>query len=413
MPRDIARLPTLANEFNNFIHQYDGMLVGRDQELTLIKLALLTREHVLLFGPPGTSKTLLCDLIYAGITDCETFAVEASKFMTEEAFFGMYNPKVMRESGEMIHNVEGMLPEANYARFGEMLDANEATLRALLGILNERRLVRGKQRINVPLHTAYCDTNVDPAQFLRRYPNGEAVLDRIMFMRKLNYLNGAKDVAEMVSRYQAGKINRPDITISHHTIVELSSYIVNPPGLISDQNVVMLYAEIVEEYRTQRRKMSDEDKATFILPDISDRRVSKASMMLEASAVLNGRVDVIASDVSTASVVLCTSEAELKLWNEIVTKKLTEYDKLHNVAVNEAQIKQLKTIGEQLVRDVEKQTDTTKATDTLKVLWQQYLAMTPTTEVAGKHEELKAKFGKIRTGLQGRINQQVGLEKIG
>jgi MoxR-like ATPase len=413
MPRDISKLPVLAAEFNAFIHQYDGMLVGRDQELTLIKLALLTREHVLLFGPPGTSKTLLCDLIYAGITDCETFAVEASKFMTEEAFFGMYNPKVMRESGEMVHNIEGMLPEANYARFGEMLDANEATLRALLGILNERRLVRGKQRINVPLHTAYCDTNVDPGQFLRRYPNGEAVLDRIMFMRKLEYLSDPKDVAEMVSRYQAGKLSRPDTTISHNTIVELSSYIVNPPGLITDQKVVMFYAEVVEEYRKRRREMSDEDKANFILPEISDRRLSKASMMVEASAVLNGRVEAIVTDVSLAGIVLCTSEAERKLWDEIVTAKLKEYDTLHGVAVNEAQLQQLKTIGEQLIRDVEKQSDTTIAADTLKVLWQQYLAMKPTDEVVGKHEELKKEFASVRSTLQGRINQQVGLENIG
>jgi hypothetical protein len=39
--------------------------------------------------------------------------------------------------------------------------------------------------------------------------------------------------------------------------------------------------------------------------------------------------------------------------------------------------------------------------------------MTPTTEVVGKHEELKSKFAKIRTSLQSRINKQVGLENIG
>jgi hypothetical protein len=232
-------------------------------------------------------------------------------------------------------------------------------------------------------------------------------------MRKLDYLSDSKDVAEMVERYQAGKLKQPDILISHHTIDELSGYIVNPPGLITDTNLIALYAEIVQEYRVKRKKLTEDVKALFILPEISDRRVNKASMMLEVSAVLNGRVEAIPSDISLASVVLCTSTAEKELWDKIVAEKLGAYEKLHNDAVNEAQLKQIRTITDQLDRNVEKEADTTKAADTLKVLWQQYLAMKPSTDVAAKHEALRAKFTKSRDNLEKRINKQVGLQSIG
>jgi len=36
-----------------------AQLIGRDREATIITLALIAREHVLIVGPPGTAKSLL------------------------------------------------------------------------------------------------------------------------------------------------------------------------------------------------------------------------------------------------------------------------------------------------------------------------------------------------------------------
>lgn len=414
-PRDITRLPALADEFVAFIKQYDGMLVGRDNEFELIKFAVLLGQHVLFFGPPGTGKTLACDLVFGGITGAEKFAVECSKFMTDEAFFGPFDYKAYTQESAQRHNVEGMLPEAHYARFGEMLDMNEASLRSLLGALNERRLVRGKQVMDIPLHTAYCDTNIDPATFLRQFPNAEAALDRLAFMRRVHYLDNEGDLAEMVSRFQGGKLRRPDNTIDHAVIKELSGYITNPPGLINDRRVTNSFAEAFHEYRAARAEMSDEDRQEFILPRISDRRFNIASMMLEASAVLDGRVEAKVEDIMPAGLVLCTSQPERDLWDEIAHKAIKTFHERHQTNVSDAQLQQLGTITDQLKRDVEDEVDPEKARDSLIVLFQQYQAILPVSDEAqAVHTKLEKRFKALKKKVLDRLPvQQTGLEAIG
>lgn len=206
---DLAKVPEYAQRFRTFMDQFKSMYVDRDRLIDFITLALLTREHLLMFGSPGTAKTQIIDSVLDGIRGARNFRTEVSGYTAEDGVLGPYNVKRLREEGVLEHNTSGMLPEAQFARVGEFLDANAVTLRALLGIMNERRLLRGSQTIESPLMTAYLDTNKDPALYLKKNPDAWAVIDRVLLIEKVGYLNTPANVQEMVTRFQRGSLASP------------------------------------------------------------------------------------------------------------------------------------------------------------------------------------------------------------
>jgi MoxR-like ATPase len=361
-----AELKKLVKKYNTFIAQLETIFVGREKVFELLKYALLMRMHTMFFGNPGTSKTAIADILFDSIESengkVKKFKIELTAFSGEDALFGPYDTKIMREQGALVHQTTGMLPEAHFGRIGEMLDANAATLRALLSSLNERRLVKGRQVLQMPLHTAYCDTNVDPYQFMRRNPTAWAVFDRIAFIHQVGYLSEANLVSEMVSRFQSGQTKMAIDTITLEEINAIADYIMFPPSIIQDKLIYEKYGEAVIEYRAKRkekiREMEDSAKAQFqktgragqqfevdmqgiILPDISDRRVCWASQMIEISAVLGGRIQAIPEDMTSAHYILGTSEIERELWIEVITPKIAQINEAKKNQLSEAQRAQI------------------------------------------------------------------------
>lgn len=361
-----AELKKLVKKYNAFIAQLETIFVGREKVFELLKYALLMRMHAMFFGVPGTSKTAIADILFDAIESelCKVkkFKVELTQFSGEDVLFGPYDTKVMREQGALIHQTAGMLPESDFARIGEMLDANPATLRALLSSLNERRIVKGRQAIQMPLHTAYCDTNVDPYQFMRRNPSAWAVFDRIAFIHSVGYLSDPGLVSEMVTRFQSGQTKMLIDTIRLEEINAIADYIMFPPSIIQDKLIYEKFGEAVVEYRERRKQkikeMENTAKSEFqkngragqqfevdmqgiILPDISDRRVCWASQMIEVSAVLDGRIQAIPEDMLQAHYILGTSDIEKELWIEIITPKIETINAAKKNQLSESQRAQI------------------------------------------------------------------------
>ncbi len=406
----------MAEEFNSYLDQFDRIFVGREREIKLLRYALLTRQHILLFGPPGTTKTKVCDVVFEGIVDAKTFSTEFTAFMTEAEVFGPYDVREMRDNGKMIHRIEDMLPEADYARLGELLDANPQVLRSMLSALNERRMKRGVQNIQMPLKTAYCDTNKDPRDYIRRYPDSFAVLDRILFIDQLDYITSAEDIGKMIDRFQRGVIGRAPKTISSQIIERLSSYVVQPPGLITDPTIITTMSRAVAEYCKKRSEMSDDDKRLFILPEISNRRQCFASRMLEAEAILGGRVEATIDDLLAAGVVLCTSEPERKLWDQIATDHIKKHQQEAATQTTTSQGIAIKGLLDQLNHEVINPpagTPIKTIGQTFQVLSQHLAAIVPKDPaVRVLHEEARAKFIEAHAQLQQRVIAESGIGKL-
>lgn len=324
-------LVTAKSNVLEYFNQLKKTFISRDNEIDLIMYALLSMQHVLFFGPPGTSKTLLIDTTYNGFDNAKQFSIEMTQFMAEDSIFGPYNIKKMREEGVLEHNTAGMLPEATVARIGEGLDANPAVLRSMLGALNERRFIRGKQRIDMPLHTAYVDTNIDPYKYLQQFPNSWAFFDRIAFIGSTNYLTTADEIVKMVHNYQSMILKVPSKKLDFNDINLVVQYIVNPPSLWTNSLILKMYAEAIIDYKKQRdewiNNADPEEKKDVIFPQISDRRINIVSHMPEMTAILDGRTEVSIEDLVSCHFSLCTSTKEKEIWKNIINQKIEEYNK--------------------------------------------------------------------------------------
>lgn len=62
-------------------------LIEREEEIDAIVLGLLSRQHVLLVGPPGCGKSLLCNRV-AKVLGASAFRVLLTKFTTPDEVFG-------------------------------------------------------------------------------------------------------------------------------------------------------------------------------------------------------------------------------------------------------------------------------------------------------------------------------------
>lgn len=342
-------LKAMAKIYLDFTDQLRNVVVDRDHVLEQMKYALIMRQHVLIFGPPGTAKTNLCDIIFDAIDGAERFAVTLSMFMGEDAVYGPYDVKKMRDEGVLEHRVDKMLPNAHIARLGEFLDANLPLQRSLLDALHERRFRRGGQMVDMPLITVYADTNKDPGEYLAENPYAWAVLDRILFMSRVDYLNTTDNVAEMLRRFQDGKSTFAPKKIDREVIDNLSRLIVCPPSLIHDPMIYTALAQGLLDYRQKRGTMIREKKLKgTILPEISDRRFALASQMLEAEAVLDGRLAVIPEDMRGTYRILGTTPEEKALWMSIVDPLITKLAEQKRQQLSSAQTQLITRVTETL-----------------------------------------------------------------
>jgi MoxR-like ATPase len=343
-------LKVAVKKINDYFDSLNKIYVGREKIIELVKYAMLQKSHAIFFGHPGTSKTAIADSMLSGITSATKFEVQLTAFMAEDGIFGPYNIKKMRDEGILEHNVEHMLPQADFAIFDEILDASSQVLRSLLSSMNERRMVKGRQVLDLPLHLAYCATNIDPYVYLKRNPQAWAVFDRISFIGQVDYLDKAEDISEMIKRFQYRTSRVPSKTLDLSVINSVCDYILFPPTIIQDQIIFIKFAEAVIEYRKLRKeKMKELEESGdvvnyqgMIFSDISDRRVCWASQMLEVNAVLAGRIHVVPEDMIAAHFVLCTSPIEEKIWKEIISQKVLE---IHELKKNELSDLQLKNLG--------------------------------------------------------------------
>uniref|UniRef100_A0A2C9LBR5 MoxR domain-containing protein n=1 Tax=Biomphalaria glabrata TaxID=6526 RepID=A0A2C9LBR5_BIOGL len=167
----------------------EKVVVGRRVLLRQIMLALITRNHVLLEGPPGVAESFMARAVFNAIEGASSFRVQCTKKMTEDYLVGPLDMHLFREQGEYVHRVEGYLPTAHYAFLDEFMDLSTGALRSLLEVLNERTFSRGPQFVRCPLGTAICASN-----FAGENDEGaEAVIDRFMFKAKVAPLTRLQD----------------------------------------------------------------------------------------------------------------------------------------------------------------------------------------------------------------------------
>lgn len=172
-------LPELVERFTDAFSEVSQYVVGRDAELSALKLCMLTRQHLLLEGKPGIAKSRFAILGFRVVHNARIFRKMLTGSTPEDAIFGPINPKLLREEGVLRHNTEGMLPTSDFAYLDELFKAPPLILDSLLNALNERVFTNGSVVEHLPLCAAVATTN-----HVTISDETEAFLDRFLIYRR-------------------------------------------------------------------------------------------------------------------------------------------------------------------------------------------------------------------------------------
>nr|WP_048087644.1 AAA family ATPase [Metallosphaera yellowstonensis] len=259
-----------------FLEDLYAPFVGREEEAKVLTLALLTKEHVVLIGEPGTAKSALARRA-AELLNAKFFMYLLTKYTEPAELFGALDVNALKQ-GIYKRITKDRLPESELAFLDEIFNANSAILNALLSLLNERVLYDGYNVIKVPLRTLISASNRVPDE-----PELEALYDRLLLRHY------AKPVGEDMWK---------DLIESSWEIEFTERWKVREP-IMSVQDLDRIYSMLPEVDLSQiKGKLLKlyamlEEKGVHL----TDRRKGKVLKIVSAHALLNARTKATEEDL--------------------------------------------------------------------------------------------------------------------
>jgi MoxR-like ATPase len=174
--------------FAAFFGELNRHFAEREELLQQLALALLSKEHVLISGPPGTAKSRIAGAVLRRIVDEGTrqpslYARQFTESTVQTDLVGPIDFKTLTETGRTEHFTdEGMLG-AVHAFLDEVFDGRDMLLRSTLNVLHERELKQGTRTTLGQIECAVMTTNRYLSEILEHSRDTLlAFVDRIAFV---------------------------------------------------------------------------------------------------------------------------------------------------------------------------------------------------------------------------------------
>jgi MoxR-like ATPase len=188
MSPPLPSFPDAARAFSRFFAELSTHFLERTELIEQLELALLCREHVLVYGPPGTAKSQLALAVMKRIVDATSgepsvFSKQIAETTVQSDLVGPVDFKVLTRSGRTEHLTDEGILGAVHGILDEVFDGREMFLRSLLNLLEEREHKSGHKTTAGRTECTVMTSNRYLSDVVQRNPELMlAFADRISFI---------------------------------------------------------------------------------------------------------------------------------------------------------------------------------------------------------------------------------------
>ncbi|MBK6610975.1 MAG: MoxR family ATPase [Sphingobacteriales bacterium] len=185
---DVVAVDALAQSFRNLKSEIAKIIVGQDDVISRVLIAIFCDGHCLLVGVPGLAKTLLVQTI-ANVLDLSFKRIQFTPDLMPSDITGA---EILDDNRQFRFSPGPLF--ANIILADEINRTPPKTQAALLEAMQERSVTAAGVVHKLPLPFFVLATQ-NPIEQEGTYPLPEAQLDRFMFNVKLDYPSFAEEVA--------------------------------------------------------------------------------------------------------------------------------------------------------------------------------------------------------------------------
>jgi len=287
---DVRAVGRLNDAYRQITAELDKVIVGQQQVIEELLVALFARGHCLLVGVPGLAKTLMIH----SLADALSLDFNRIQFTPDLMPSDITGTEVIQEDKSTGHRELRFLKGpifANVVLADEINRTPPKTQAALLEAMQEHQVTVGGVR-HVLSEPFFVLATQNPIEQEGTYPLPEAQLDRFMFNIKVDYPTEDEEL-EIVMRTTADVTAQITATLSAEEIGKLSEIVRKVP-----------IAEHVARYAMQFARLTrgdGDDVPDFIREYVSWGAGPRASQYLvlgaKARAILHGRFYVDPEDI--------------------------------------------------------------------------------------------------------------------
>jgi MoxR-like ATPase len=287
--RDVALARELAEARATLAAEIGKRIIGQQEVIEHLLIALFARGHGLFVGVPGLAKTLLIQTL-AETLDLSFGRIQFTPDMMPSDITGSDVLEEDRTSGRRVFRFVRGPVFANLVLADEINRTPPKTQAALLQSMQEGRVSAGGNSYELPLPFLVFATQ-NPIEQEGTYPLPEAQLDRFMFQIDVSYPSAAEElrIAAQTQNTRAARLRK---ILGPARIVELQDLVSRVP--VAEH--VLAYA--VSLCRSTRPgPQSPEIVRTYVSWGVGPRACQHLVQAAKARAVLDGRFAVAIDDV--------------------------------------------------------------------------------------------------------------------
>ena len=289
-PDDLAAVEACQASFEKMRTELAEVIVGQDEVIEQVLVAIFSRGHALLEGVPGLAKTLLI----SSLAEATHLTFKRIQFTPDLMPSDITGTEVIQEDLETRQRRYKFLPGplfANMILADEINRTPPKTQAAMLEGMQERQVSAGGTMHKLPVPFFVLATQ-NPLEQEGTYPLPEAQLDRFLLYIKVDYPSGLEEW-EIARRVTTGKLGTISPILSGEEIIKLQDLVVRVP--VSDQ--VLGYAWTLVRASRPGSAEAPEFVNKWINWGAGPRGVLTLVTCAKARAILHGRYHATLGDV--------------------------------------------------------------------------------------------------------------------